>query len=432
MRSLVRHLIVRRLRRLSGEILASYAPMIVAVTGSAGKTGTVSAIQTALRGRFRVRASLKNYNTELGVPLSILGEASPRRSIAGWFRVFAAGQRLLVAKDPAYPEMLVLEFGADRPGDIALLTELAPPNVGVVTAVGPTHLERFESIDAIAREKSFVISRLQNDGLAILNVDDPRVAAMAGLTKARVIRYGFSERADVRASDVRLRHEAVVRTVADVHGVVAKIHASGNVVPLELPHVVGQHQLGYALAAIAVAAGRGMNLHESTQALRDFVPSPGRLRLLPGVKRTLLLDDSYNSSPNAALAALKVAAQIPNPGRTIAVLGDMAELGSYTQTGHEEVGRAVPTAGIHTLVTVGEKARTIGRAASAAGLSEEQVFHFGRSEEAGRFLQDRIREGDLVLVKGSQVARTEKIVKELMAEPERAPELLVRQGKEWE
>lgn len=432
MRRIARNILERLLRDLSRRILRRYHPRIVGVTGSAGKTSAVNAIALVLATRFRVRQNLKNYNNEIGVPLSIIGMESGRRSMFRWLRVFSRAIALILSREPTFPEVLVLELGADKPGDLAYLLNFVPLEVGVVTAVGPVHLEFFKSLERIVKEKSLVVTRLPSSGIAVLNTDDPVVATFRNRTKAKLLTYGFSEGADVRASDVSLKHAGHVRNANDVFGVLFKVTFEGNVIPMQLPHVLGQHQVGSALAALAVGARMGVNHLAAGKALENFIPPPGRLRLIPGVKRTLILDDSYNSSPQAALAALKVAVQLPNVGRTFAALGDMAELGTFTVEGHREVGRAVDASGIHELITVGEKARIIADTARDAGFPGDRIFHFGRSEEAGRFLQDRIRESDLVLVKGSQVVRMEKIVKELMAEPERAEELLVRQGEGWE
>jgi UDP-N-acetylmuramoyl-tripeptide--D-alanyl-D-alanine ligase len=200
-----------------------------------------------------------------------------------------------------------------------------------------------------------------------------------------------------------------------------------------LPEVIGMAAVYAALAAMAVGVAFEMNLVEMAGALKNFVSPKGRMKLIPGIKHTLIIDDTYNSSPQSSLAAIDFIKRIETsePFRKIAVLGDMLELGSYSVEGHREVGAALAKAKFDLVVTVGELARDIGRGAKEAGLTEEQIFNFSHNNEAGRFIQDRLKEGDLLLIKGSQGARMEQVVKELMADPLKAGELLVRQGQEW-
>jgi UDP-N-acetylmuramyl pentapeptide synthase len=189
-----------------------------------------------------------------------------------------------------------------------------------------------------------------------------------------------------------------------------------------------------ALAAAAVAIYFDFNLVEVAQALSDFSLPKGRMNLLPGIKHTFIIDDTYNSSPEAALAAIDVLrrVKIDVSAEKYAVMGDMLEIGSYTEEGHRLVGAKIAESGINHLLAVGEKARDFIRGAKEAGLEDDYIFYFDKPEEAGKFLQNRIKAGDVLLIKGSQGARMEKVVKELMAEPERAEELIVRQGKDWE
>ncbi|MFA5754455.1 MAG: cyanophycin synthetase, partial [Patescibacteria group bacterium] len=188
-----------------------------------------------------------------------------------------------------------------------------------------------------------------------------------------------------------------------------------------------------ALAAAAVGLYFEMNLVEIALALKDFSLPKGRMNVLPGIKHTFIIDDTYNSSPEAVIAALSVLSRIkidPEASK-YAVLGDMLEIGAYTEEGHQLVGRKLVESGISRLIAVGERSRDIIRGAKDAGLEDDFIFYFDNSEDAGKFLQDRVKAGDIILVKGSQGVRMEKAVKEIMAEPERAAELLVRQGKEW-
>lgn len=414
---------------LAKAVLQKYKPDVVGITGSMGKTSTKEAIFAVLSNRFRVRQNLKNYNNELGVPLSILGAESGFKSIFKWLGVFLHGIKLILFRDKNYPQILVLEMGADHPGDIKYLTDLAPCKVGVVTGIGPAHLEFFESVDKIVKEKRIIISHLKEDGFAILNRDDEKVYEMREKTKAKVLTYGFHADAGVRAME-----EGIVGHGVKIEGVNFKLSYAGSVVPIFLPGVLGKQHIYAALAGAAVGIIYGMNLVEISEGLKNYKAPKGRMNLVPGIKNTLIIDDTYNASPIPTIAALEVLQFIRLPAeddKKFAVLGDMLELGSFSEEGHKQVGRAAAKSGIDYLVTVGERSRDIARAAFEAGMSEDKISNFSTPEEAGLFVQNKMKQGDVVLVKGSQGMRMEKVVKELMAEPLRACELLVRQENEW-
>lgn len=418
---------------LAGKIIAKYHPEIVAITGSVGKTTTKEAVFKVLKTAYRTRTNFKNYNNEIGIPLTIIGAESGGRSVFGWLKVLAAALKLLVTTNDNYPKMLVLEMGADHPGDIKYLTKLVPVKVGVITAVAEVHLEFFDSIDHIAKEKGMLIRSLPKDGFAILNFDDPRVKAMAEKTAAKVISYGFLPGADIVASEIAVSHDVNYQDVSTIQGVSFKLKYNGSIVPVLLPMVLGEHLVYAALAAVSVGLAYGINLHTMTEALRTFEPPKGRMHLIKGIKGSLIIDDTYNASPLATRKALYQLSQINlnDYHHKYAILGDMLELGNITEQAHREIGEAVVDYKIDYLITVGERSRDIVRGAVAKGIPEDHCFNFPTSSEAGKFAQQRIKEGDLILVKGSQGMRMEKIVKELMAEPERASELLVRQDKSW-
>lgn len=419
----MKKLLQRILFILASRVLRKYTPKIIAITGSFGKTSTREAVTLILETSGTVRQSYKNYNNELGVPLTILGVESGKRSLAAWCRILLHGIRLCVRAED-YPERLVLEYGVDRAGDMEYLVKLAHPHVAVVTGIGeaPPHLEFFRNRDQLIREKSEIIAHLHKDDLAILNADDSDVMSMQKKTKARVMTYGTTP-----SATIFLREATVKGLGAGTH---AKISFNETTVPMHFPHIVGVHQITPLLAAICVGVASGINLVQIAEALTRYMPPPGRLRVIPGIKGTTILDDTYNSSPSAARAAVQTLAALSEGKRAIAVLGDMNELGAITEREHEKLGGVV--VGVcDLLITVGEKSRAIARGAIKRGMSKEVVFSFASSEEAGRFVQERMQSGDVILVKGSQDVRMEKIVKEVMAEPQNAKKLLVRQEEEW-
>ena len=413
--------------KLSRAILNAYQPQIIGVTGSIGKTSAKEAIYTVLSAKFKVRKNIKNYNNEIGLPLTIIGAAGGGRSPLGWLKVFLQAFFLLIRQDKNYPRFLVLEMGADRIGDLKYLTTLAPCKVGVVTGVAPVHLEYFKTLEKIAKEKSVIVSHLPADGWAILNADNQYTAAMTQATKAKVLTYGFGAEAAVRALEINFSQG----DSDQLSGISFKLAYDGSTVPVLLPDILGQHLVYAALAGAAVGIAFGMNLVSIAQALEKFKAPNGRMRLIAGIKDTLIIDDTYNASPESMLAAINTEVKIKVSGQKYAVLGDMLELGDFTQAGHEKIGEAVVANGIDYLITVGERARIIADQAQALGMDKDKVFSFGDAIAAARFVQERIKAGDLILIKGSQGMRLEKTVKEIMAEPLRARELLVRQEAPW-
>lgn len=430
----MKYILQFKLKILARLIIKKYQPVIIGITGSVGKTSAKEAVFQVLKNQAAVRMSSRNYNNELGLPLTIIGAAAAGRNLFGWLKVFLRAARLILIRDKDYPRVLVLEMGVDRPGDMAYLTSIAPPNVGLVTMVSYSHLEYFGSLINIKKEKQVLIEQISNKesrGLAILNYDNEPTREMAEVSRARVLTYGLSEGADLQAQDVVYNF---TKGNYEILGLNFKLNYKGSIVPVSIPGVMSPVALYAVLAGAAVGLYFEMNLVEIAKALRDFVLPPGRLHLISGIKQTFIIDDTYNSSPEAALAALDILREvkIDSPAKKYAVLGDMLEIGHYTEEGHRAVGKRAAENGLDYLIAVGEKARHFIHGAKEAGMSEERIFHFDSPEEAGSFLQERVKAGDVLLVKGSQGARMEKIVKELMAEPEKAAEFLVRQGQEWE
>ncbi|MBI5621907.1 UDP-N-acetylmuramoyl-tripeptide--D-alanyl-D-alanine ligase [Candidatus Falkowbacteria bacterium] len=431
----MRAVIAKILRFFARNVLQKYQPDVVGVTGSIGKTSAKEAIFTVLSSEFRVRKTEKNYNNELGLPLTVLGLETGGRNPFSWLMVMVRAAKLWLLRSVNYPEILILEMGADRPGDIKYLTDFVPCTVGVVTGVAPVHIEFFQHLEHIAKEKNTLVKSLGREGTAVLNADDELVRAMAEGLKAKVITYGFSEHASLRAYEERVSGQdlSLKDGVEAIRGLSFKVSYGGSTVPVFLPSVVGRHSVNAALAAIAVGVACGINLVRISENLKQYRPPKGRMNLIDGIKYTLIIDDTYNSSPIPALAALDVLheIQLPTGRHKFAVLGDMLELGGYTEKAHLEVGRKVAELRIDYLVTVGEKSQSTANAARGAGMSPDRIYSFDNSREAGKFLQDRVEQGDLILVKGSQGMRMERIVKELMAEPLRAAELLCRQEGKW-
>lgn len=432
------------------KIVRKYGPDIVAITGSVGKTTAKEAVIRVLSETFRVRGNEKSYNNELGVPLTIIGALAPGRSFFGWFRVFVRAFSLLLRKDPHYPSILVVEMGADAPGDIEYLVSIAPPKIGVITAIGPTHLEKLGSIEQLIAEKNKIFSRhTQSDQWMVLNADDPALVEMgsvgsgsvfAGTAKSvpgptyQTLTFGEHPDAILRITDVKERYVFHPDQGEVMSGVSCTLTYNGVSAQCEFLKLVGRHVLPSIIAGAAVGCIYHIPLAEIAHRLHEAEPAVGRMHLIAGIKHTLLIDDTYNSSPNAARGALDtlMSFEIDGDARRIAVLGDMRELGSHTEKEHRALGVYAGTSGIDYLFAVGGASSFVAEGVRDSHLDASRIFVFNDSASAGRALQDIMKKGDVILIKGSQnVLRMERIVKEVMADPERAKELLVRQDKEW-
>lgn len=421
-----------KLKMLARMYLRRYNPTVIAVTGNAGKTSTKEAVGVVVGSRYKIRVPQGNLNNEFGVPLAILGNWDKEyydkgSSLWFWFRVVAVSWLKYLFFAP-YPEVLVLEYGADHPGDIKNLTKAYPPHISVVTTVGdvPVHVEYFKNADAVAREKSEIVRALAPTDYAVLNRDDDRVFAMHEATQAKMLSYGFDERAKVRVSDFEYRSNEEGVPL----GVTFKLHHESSFIPVQINGSLGKSQAWAAAGAAAVGLAMGLNLVQISQALTRYQGPKGRLRVIKGINGSNIIDDTYNASPASTSLALDVLKDLPAI-RKIAVLGDMLELGEHSIPAHKEIGKKVATIA-DMLVCVGPRAKSIAEAAlDSQMLSEEQVLKFDNSDQAAKKLADLIRPHDLILVKSSQGIRTEKIVKALMADPSQSSKLLVRQSRKW-
>lgn len=425
MKKIIQYLITNKARKL----LAAHKPLIIAVTGSVGKTSVRNAISTILSAKFSVGTTLKNYNNEFGVPLTILGAKSPGKSIMGWLSV-------LLRKPRDVPEIFILEYGIDHPGDMRYLCDIAEPNISVLTRISPVHAEFFASVPALAEEKAVLLERTAANGLIILNADDPLVLGLKGHAATQVLTFGFSSAADVQGSEYNLITREDFSFEPGEKFCTARAHVKTqdhDELDIELQNILGKANMSAVLAAIAVAKHLGLTHEQILSKISDIHLEPGRMNPIPGIKGSLLLDASYNAAPASMTAALEILAEFhPAEGaRRLAVLGPMAELGSVSEQEHRLLGLRAAESGVDLLITVGELSRDTRRGALDAGMSELQTQHFDSSTSAGRWLDSQVKKGDIILIKGSQSSRMERVVKDVMAEPLRAGELLVRQDKSW-
>ena len=428
----MKKIVMRLLAFFANKIIKKYQPKVVGITGSVGKTTSKEAISLVLSYQKKVRSNFSNYNNEFGLPLTIIGLKSPGKNFVKWLLIFWKAIILLLFKDKNYPEFLVLEMGIDREGDMDYLLKIVRPDRAVLTNISHSHLEYFGSIDKIKKEKMKLLHGLKKGGVAIVNSDNDFLRNVKEELKVLLINYGFKPGAHILARDLNF-----VLPDGDLknnfYGVNFKLEYKGSVVPVVLPGVISKSSVYSVLSALAVAVSFDFNLMDLIGCLKNIKVPAGRMNVIPGIKNTILIDDTYNSSPESTLLALDFLQSIKKRQgrRKIVALGDMLELGNYSEEGHQLIGDKISKLDVDEIILVGERSRDIGRGAIAGGFDKNFIFQFKESGEAGLFLQKRMSEGDVILLKGSQGIRMEKAVKEVMAEPMKSTEILVRQSEEW-
>ena len=348
-----------------------FSPQIVGITGSVGKTSSKELIYTVLQQRYCTLKSVGSYNNEIGLPLTVLQ----------------------LKEEHQYA---VLEMGTFGIGEISTLCEIAQPHIGVLTTIGPVHMERMGSLETIQSAKQELVEALPADGTAILNYDDPHVLQMAEHTKAQIFSYGLNESADLWADNI---------VSMGLDGIRFALHYQTETWHVHVP-LLGRHSVHTALRATAVGLVAGLTWDEIITGLQD---KRAQLRLVAveGPNGSLIVDDTYNSSPASALAALNLLQDLD--GRRIAVMGDMLELGSMEQESHELVGRRLADVA-DFMITVGERAKWFAKAALEMGMPADNIYMLPSASSAIPLLLEIIQPEDKVLVKGSRSMQLDEIV----------------------
>jgi UDP-N-acetylmuramoyl-tripeptide--D-alanyl-D-alanine ligase len=410
------------LRWMAVAVLKKHKPVIVGITGSVGKSSAKEAIALVLASKFSVRKNEENYNNEIGIPLTVIGARSGKRSALGWLLVAWRWIETLFFTR-RYPEILVLEIGIDRPGDMDYMLDFLPVRVGVFTNVSGSHLEFFGKVERIAKEKGRLIRQLPRGGTAVLCADNELVMGFAERTRANVLTYGLQNgRAAVRAECLDLAPDRGCEG-----GCVFKLGYEGTFLPVRLPHVVAEHHVPSVLAAAAVGLAFRMNLVEIAAAAEGFRPLPGRMRTAEGLRDSLLIDDTYNASPASLEAALKTLGSFSGR-RRIAALGDMLELGADEERSHRAVALWLKECGVDVAYLVGRRMLLAYEALEGEGVERHW---FEDPVSAAAAVRASLREGDVVLAKGSQGMRMELVSEAVLARPEEASETLCRQSDDW-
>jgi len=371
---------VRDTTRALGDLAAFHRARtdaaLIAITGSNGKTTTRQMTTAVVARKFNTLATIGNYNNQIGVPLTLLRLAPEHK----W---------------------AVVELGTNRPGEIARLAQICAPDIGVITNVGPAHLEGLGSLDGVMREKGQLLDHLKAKGKAVLNADDRRAFKIAAGTKQEVHFFGLSEKAAIRATAVNEK----------TSGISFSLDLPQESVTVDLK-AAGHFMVANALAAAAVGYLLGLPAAEIKAGLETFEPAWGRMNILQTAGGIHVIDDTYNANPDSMKAALTTLVSLRANNRSVFVAGDMLELGAQTESLHRQVGVWAATANINKLLVTGQYADAVAGAAKKAGMQSENIFA-GSQEKILDALKDFLKPGDWVLVKGSRGAQMDTIVEDL-------------------
>ena len=355
-----------------------YGTPVVALTGSNGKTTTKEMIAACLETTFPILKTKGNLNNLIGVPLTLLTLTEKER-------------------------VVVLEMGMNVPGEIRRLTEIAEPDVGLITNIQKVHLEGMGSLERLKEEKGELFRRMRRDGTILVNQDDPRVIDLASDYPGQKITFGIEHPAEVMAKEIRLRGAEGTSFTLILEGEVMEIHL----------RLLGRHFVPNALSAIAVACLFGVEVKQAKEAMENFQPFPMRMEVVPLKGGKTLINDAYNANPYSMELALETLVEVKGKGRAIAVLGDMLELGNFTMEAHQRIGQKVRELSIDFLLALGEEAPVVVESAIRHGFPMERARVVESHSEAISLLRQMIQNGDWILVKGSRRMAMEKIVEGL-------------------
>lgn len=355
-----------------------YNTPLVALTGSNGKTTTKEMTAACLETTFPVLKTKGNLNNLIGVPLTLLTLTEKER-------------------------VVVLEMGMNVPGEIRRLTEIAEPDVGLITNIQTVHLEGMGSLERLKEEKGELFRRMRRDGTILVNRDDPRVVDLAGDYPGQKITFGIEHPADIMAKEIRLNGAEGTSFTLILEGEAMEVHL----------RLLGRHFVPNALSAMAVACLFGVEVTRAREALENFQPFSMRMEVIPLKGGETLINDAYNANPYSTEVALEALAEAKGMGRAIAVLGDMLELGSLTKEAHEQIGERVSELSIDFLLVMGEEASVVVESAIRHGLPTEKARIVESHSEAVSLLRQMIQNGDWILVKGSRKMAMEEIVEGL-------------------
>jgi UDP-N-acetylmuramoyl-tripeptide--D-alanyl-D-alanine ligase len=424
MKDILKRIIVSILTVEAWLLLKKHKPYIIAITGNVGKTSTKDAIYSVLAGSGKhVRKSEKSFNSEIGVPLTVLGLPNAWGSVSAWLSNIFTGFILLFLSK-SYPRFLVLEIGADHPGDIKKIARWVKPDVVVLTAIPdiPVHIEYFKNLEQFLEEKAEIVKALKPEGLLLFNVDSQNCKKIAERIPVLSKSYGYKEEADIYATDFKYIYED-----EKPKGMSVKVSFGNESLPLRLFGFLGKHQFYSALVALLLAKQLDIDFVSAAQTLEKNTGPKGRMKILEGIKNSTIIDDTYNASPAAVHAALDALSSLKSESKKLLVLADMLELGKYSSKEHKRV--------IEHALDIADTVYLYGpqMTEAARNVNSDKIRSFDKSEKKKLIEQIKkdIQSQDLIFLKGSQGMRMEKVVKAIMKKQEDAKDLLVRQESEW-
>lgn len=396
-------------------IILKYKPMVVAITGNVGKTSTKEAVEIVLSKKYTTRKNELNYNNEIGIALTIIGaDQSGSSSWKVWLQHIFLGIKKLIFKDKNYPQVLILEYGADHKNDIYKLCKIARPDIAIVTNIGqiPVHVEQFKDIEEVFEEKANIIKMLKSKGTAILNFDNEKIWDFKNFTKAKTLSYGFNEGSDIRISSYKIEPAS---DLLDTN-MYLRFEYKNHFAPFEIKRYIGKGFAYAFLCAIGAGITLDMNLVDCLVALEDYKGLPGRLNLIYGIKNSFIINDCYNASPLATENALELTQDLM-ADKKVFVFGDMLELGIFSEKAHRLIAKKIVESKIDRVVLIGEKVMFTKDSLLKQGFSQNRIYHFKNSDEAKLKVQDIIYPEDLILIKGSHGIKLDIIVKEIAFDP---------------
>ena len=383
-----------------------FSPKVIAVTGTNGKTTTKDMIASVLAKKYKVLKSPKSYNNQIGLPLTLF-QLNPEI------------------------EVIVVELGTSNLGEIGNLTQIALPDVGVITNIGPAHLETFGSLERIAKTKFELLDEMSFDGISVLNIDDKLIQKRAKKEKRKNLTYALKNEADYQATDIKFSDDGFVSFSVNSSGVsifrltrgkAKALHSKGSTsatfdksfgqkFPVHLK-LLGEHNVYNALAAFVCGELLGVEREKIKQALEEYTPSELRMELVK-IGGITIINDSYNANPVSMRNALLTLKRMENRGRKAAVLGDMLELGEKEIDFHKEIGRFVASSKLDLLLTIGKLSNFIASEAKNSGMDSKNIISFHNNSDLRSYLKENLVDGDLILVKGSRKMKLEEVVKNL-------------------
>lgn len=439
MKDKLKNLVVKILTWESTIVLQKFKPKIIAITGNVGKTTTKDFVYAVLKGGgAEVRAAEKSQNSEFGVCLTILGEKNAWNNMAAWLKLLSVGfakEYFGIFLRKKYPQKLILEVGADHPGDIKHITSFVKPDVVVLTAFQktPTHGEFFQTIEQHIREKKYLVDAIKSGGTICYNADDEVISKMArsveGLKDVKLISFGKSENANIKISESKNMYDSE----QEVLGTRVRIGVEGEVLEVDLVGVLGEAQNYSLAAAVLVGILEGLTLSEIKSVFEGgkWEPTKSRMRLLRGINNSKILDDSYNASPAAVENAVAILKNTFVKGKKIVVLGHMAELGENTESAHIEQAKNVASVA-DLIIFSGRYNEYYLEGGRQAKFPAEKIYLAKDANEVNKIILENnlLKENDLLFVKGSQSARLEHVVTEFLFD-KRDAEKVCRQDTEW-